>query len=63
MNQSMYCKNNILLGNISALPHRNTPRGVLGGRNPSLLEEKAMLLMADIVKQLSNDNIHSSSNQ
>jgi len=35
----------------------------LGGRKPSLLEEKAMLLTADIVREVSRDNIHSSSNQ
>jgi len=34
-----------------------------GGRNPSLLEVKAMLRMADIISELSNDNIHSGSNQ
>jgi len=33
------------------------------GRNPSVLEVKATLLMADIIKQLSNDSVRSSSNQ
>jgi len=32
-------------------------------RNPSLSEVKAMLLMADIVNQLSNNSVHSGSNQ
>jgi len=34
-----------------------------GGRNPSLMEVKAMLLMADIVNELSIDAFHSGSNQ
>jgi len=34
-----------------------------GGRNPSLLEVNAMLLMTNIVKQLSNDSVYSGSNQ
>jgi len=35
----------------------------LGGRNPSLLEAKAMLLTADIIRQLSSGKNHSGSNQ
>jgi len=43
---------------------RGAPRWrVLRGRSPSLLETKAMLLLADAVRQLSRDNIHSGSNQ
>jgi len=30
-----------------------------GGQNPSLLEAKAMLFMAEIGRQLSSDQIHS----
>jgi len=41
---------------------RTQGRG-FGGRNPSILEVKAMLLMADIVRELSRDNIYSGSNQ
>jgi len=43
---------------------RSAPRGgVLGVETPPLLEVKAMLLTADIVRELSRDNIHSGSNQ
>jgi len=34
-----------------------------GGQNTSLLEVKAMLLMAEIVNQLLYDSVHSGSNQ
>jgi len=40
---------------------RANPGEGFWGRNPSLLEVKATLLMADIVRELSRDNIHSGS--
>jgi len=54
------CKHYV--SNDNFLPGRTQGRD-FGGRNPSLLEVKAMLLMADIVRELSNDNIHFGSNQ
>jgi len=39
---------------------RTQGRG-FGGRNPSHLEAKTLLLMDDIVRELPNDNIHSGS--
>jgi len=42
---------------------RRTQGRGFGGWNLSLLEVKAMLLMADIVKLLSNDSIHFGSNK
>jgi len=47
----------------AGLELRAHPGRDFGGRNSSLLEAKAMLLMNDIVRQLSHDNIHSGSSQ
>jgi len=48
--------------NRAALP-RSHPGERLGGRDSSLLEVTAVFLMVDIVRELSNDNVHSGSNQ
>jgi len=52
----------IIINFVFSYQGRTQGRG-FGSRNPSLLEVNAMLLMAGIVKQLSNDSVHSGSNQ